>query len=176
MGESAHLPASQTLNGPGAVMMATLTPERWFEISPYLDHALSLSDEDCAAWLQAFRVEKPDIVTLLEALLESHRVAAEQGFLEKPPLLPIDSSAAGQRVGPYTLLSSLGQGGMGSVWLAERNDGRFEREVAIKFLRFSVADSGGLERFKREGRILGQLVHPNIAELIDAGVTDKGEP
>jgi eukaryotic-like serine/threonine-protein kinase len=65
---------------------------------------------------------------------------------------------------------------MGSVWLAQRSDGRFERQVAIKFLHFSVAAGGGLERFTREGRILGQLRHPHIAELIDAGVTPKGEP
>ena len=156
--------------------MATLTPERWLEISPYLDHALSLSPEDRDAWLDTVRAEKPEIVRLLETLLESHRVAAEQGFLEKAPPLPVDPSAAGQKVGPYTLVSPLGQGGMGSVWLAERNDGRFERQVAIKFLRFSLADRGGLERFKREGRILSQLAHPSIAELIDAGVTDKGEP
>ena len=65
---------------------------------------------------------------------------------------------------------------MGSVWLAERSDGRFERRVAIKFLRFAVAAHSGAERFKREGKILGQLAHRHIAELIDAGVTPKGEP
>lgn len=156
--------------------MTSLTPERWLEISPYLEHALALSAEDRAAWLLSFRVEKPQIVALLEALLESHRVAAEKGFLENHPPLPLDSTAAGQNIGPYVLLSPIGQGGMGSVWLAERNDGRFDRQVAIKFLRVSLTDSGGLERFKREGRILAQLSHPNIAELIDAGVTDKGEP
>jgi tetratricopeptide (TPR) repeat protein len=65
---------------------------------------------------------------------------------------------------------------MGSVWLAERSDGRFERRVAVKFLRFSVASYGGAERFKREGMILGQLSHPHIAELIDAGATPNGDP
>ena len=65
---------------------------------------------------------------------------------------------------------------MGAVWLAERSDGRFERRVAVKFLRFSVSSPSGAERFKREGRILGQLSNPHIAELMDAGVTDSGEP
>ncbi len=65
---------------------------------------------------------------------------------------------------------------MGSVWLAQRADGRFERQVAIKFLRFAVASPAAAERFKREGRIVGQLEHPHIAELIDAGVTPSGEP
>ena len=65
---------------------------------------------------------------------------------------------------------------MGSVWLAERSDGRFERRVAIKFLHIPLASQGVAERFKREGRILAQLAHPHIAELIDAGVTLSGEP
>jgi len=70
----------------------------------------------------------------------------------------------------------IGSGGMGSVWLAERCDGRFERKVAIKFIHLAVLDAAGAERFKREGAILGKLSHPQIAELIDAGVTSTGEP
>ena len=65
---------------------------------------------------------------------------------------------------------------MGNVWLAERADGRFKRQVAIKFVHFAVTSPAMIERFKREGRILGQLRHPYIAELIDAGVTGNGEP
>ncbi len=65
------------------------------------------------------------------------------------------SFLTGKSIGAYTLISQIGQGGMGSVWLAERTDGRFERRVAVKFLRFSVASQGGTERFKREGMILG---------------------
>ncbi len=64
---------------------------------------------------------------------------------------------------------------MGTVWLAERSDGRFQRRVAIKFLNFAVAQTGA-ERFKREGQILGRLVHPHIAQMIDAGVTPAGQP
>ena len=65
---------------------------------------------------------------------------------------------------------------MGSVWLAERNDGRFERRVAVKFLNIALMRKGGKERFKREGRILTRLVHPHIAELIDAGCRGLGNP
>jgi serine/threonine-protein kinase len=109
--------------------------------------------------------------------LEEHRALSEKRFLEGSPNSDRDqSSLAGQSLGAYTLISPIGQGGMGSVWLAERSDGRFERRVAIKFLRFSVATHGGAERFKREGRILGQLAHPHVAELIDAGVTLNAEP
>lgn len=83
---------------------------------------------------------------------------------------------AGEILGPYKLLARIGEGGMGSVWLAERHDGRFERQVAIKFLHFAVGSAASAERFRREGRILGQLAHAHIAELIDAGVTPRGEP
>ena len=65
---------------------------------------------------------------------------------------------------------------MSSVWLAERNDARFERKVAVKFLKIALIGRAGEERFKREGIILGRLAHPNIAELIDAGVSYAGQP
>lgn len=155
---------------------SALSPDKWQKISPYLDHALSLPEQERGTWLQSFRAERPDLAEHLQKLLDEHRAAAQEHFLEESPALPIDSSAAGQTVGAYTLISPLGQGGMGSVWLAERSDGRFDRQVAVKFLHFSVSGHGGAERFKREGKILGQISHPHIAELIDAGVTPKGEP
>jgi tetratricopeptide (TPR) repeat protein len=80
------------------------------------------------------------------------------------------SGLAGQRIGAYTVERELGQGGMGSVWLARRTDGRFEGHVAIKFLNAGLAARGGPERFAREGSILARLAHPNIARLLDAGV------
>jgi serine/threonine-protein kinase len=179
VGESPHLSTQQDLYESRGLRrnVATLTPERWQEISPFLDHALSLSEADRTLWLESFRAEKPELADLLQELLEEHRALSEQRFLEGSPIPDINqSSLAGQKIGAYKLISRIGEGGMGSVWLAERNDGRFERLVAIKFLRFSVASHGGVERFKREGSILGWLTSPHIAELIDAGVTPKGEP
>ena len=81
---------------------------------------------------------------------------------------------AGLSVGAYTVERELGQGGMGSVWFARRTDGRFEGHVAIKFLNTGLAARGGPERFAREGSILARLAHPNIARLLDAGVTAGG--
>lgn len=156
--------------------MTTLSPERWQEVSPYLDEALALPRHEQSAWLESLRAEKPELAGLLQELLEQHRALSEKNFLEHSPLADRSPSLAGANVGAYKLISEIGQGGMGSVWLAERSDGRFERQVAIKFLRFSVSSQGGAERFKREGRILGQLSHPHIAELVDAGVTAAGEP
>jgi eukaryotic-like serine/threonine-protein kinase len=157
--------------------VSTLSPERWQEVSPYFDQVLSLPEDERPAWMESFRAQRPGLADLLQELLKEHRAAALEQFLERSPIQDVsDSSLTGQKIGAYALISAIGQGGMGSVWLAERSDGRFERRVAVKFLNFSVAATGGAERFKREGRILGQLAHPHIAELIDAGVSANGEP
>jgi serine/threonine protein kinase/tetratricopeptide (TPR) repeat protein len=154
-----------------------LNPERWQEISPHLDEALSLSEEDRADWLAAFRAHRPELADFLEKLLQEHRALAEEHFLESETQKPTNEpSLTGETLGAYKLISHIGEGGMSNVWLAERSDGRFARQVAVKFLRLAVASGGAAERFKREGRILGQVAHPHIAELIDAGVTAKGEP
>lgn len=157
--------------------MRTLSPERWQEVSPYLDQLLALPEDERAPWLESFRAERPDLANLLQDLLEEHRALAQQQFLERSPVSgTTNSSLAGQKIGAYTLISPIGQGGMGSVWLAERSDGRFERRVAVKFLNISLIGKDGEARFKREGRILGRLAHPHIAELIDAGVSATGQP
>jgi serine/threonine-protein kinase len=157
--------------------MSALSPGQWQEISPHLDEVLSLSEEEREGWLQSFRAEKPELVELLLLLLEEHRALAGEGFLEvSPTRIAGGRPMVDQKIGAYSLISLIGQGGMGSVWLAERNDGRFDRRVAVKFLSSAMAFGSAAERFKREGRILGRLRHPHIAELIDAGVTANGEP
>jgi serine/threonine protein kinase len=156
--------------------MRTLSPERWQIVSPYLDQAFAMTDDAQAAWLLSLRQQNPELAAELAALLDEHRMLAQEGFLEKGS--PGWSSApglAGQTTGPYTLISQIGQGGMGSVWLARRSDGRFERRVAVKFVNLALAGKGGEERFKREGSILGRLAHEHIAELVDAGVSPSGQ-
>jgi serine/threonine protein kinase/tetratricopeptide (TPR) repeat protein len=178
MGEGANLFASQYPRGLGNVStMSTLNPGQWQEISPYLERALSLTEEQRSGWLQSFRMEKPELAELLQQLLEEHRSLAEEHFLERMPIRVAKGlSVVDPKLGAYSLISLIGQGGMGSVWLAERTDGRFERRVAVKFLPFAMISGVGAERFKREGKILGQLSHVHIAELMDAGVTPNGEP
>ena len=157
--------------------MPAFTFEQWQEISPHLDHALSLSEQERAGWLAEFRSQHVDLADLIEQLLNDHRALSQERFMESHPPKPVrDEALAGQTIGPYKLISRIGEGGMGNVWLAERVDGRFERQVAVKFLNFAVASHAARERFEREGRVLGQLRHPHIAELIDAGVTAQGEP
>ena len=157
--------------------MAALSPDQWLALSPYLDEALTIAEEDLSTWLSSLRAQNPDLAAQLEVLLREHRALSEERFLEERSAeLPAGPGRAGQEVGVYRLISQIGQGGMGSVWLAERNDGRFERRVAVKFLNIALIGKDGEERFEREGRILALLVHPHIAELIDAGVSQAGQP
>ncbi len=85
-------------------------------------------------------------------------------------------SVAGRRFGPYRIVREIGRGGMGAVFLAERADGEFERQVALKIVGRSWAWSDLARRFRRERQILASLNHPNIAHLLDGGVSDEGEP
>ena len=157
--------------------MITLSPGQWQQVTPYLNQALAMPEEQRAGWLASLEKENSAVAALLKELLDEHRLLAEEGFLENGRfLLPNSPGLAGQTVGAYTLVSQIGQGGMGSVWLAERSDGRFERRAAVKFLSIALAGRGGEERFKREGTILGRLTHPHIAELLDAGVSATGQP
>ena len=158
--------------------MSTLSAEQWLTLRPYLNQALEMDDDQRAAWLSSLSVEKPELAAQLASLIDEHNALSKAGFMEKgpTPLMKMEPGLAGQAIGSYNLISQIGQGGMGSVWLAERSDHRFERRVAVKFLNLALFGPGNEERFKREGSILGRLTHPNIAELVDAGVSSSGVP
>ena len=155
--------------------MPLLSPDRWRAVSPYLDEALETATEDRAAWLASIRARDARLAADLRALLEEHEALHESRFLERsvplPPRAALTVSLAGQTLGAYRLIARIGQGGMGSVWLAERCDGRFEGRAAIKLLNIALMGRAGEERFRREGNILARLTHPHIAHLVDAGVS-----
>jgi serine/threonine-protein kinase len=153
--------------------MSTLGPERWNAVSRYLDQALAMLDDERPPWLASIREQSPELAADLQTLLGWHSALVREGFLERGAPLP--RPWAMQTVGAYRLLSAIGQGGMSSVWLAERSDGRFEGLAAVKFLNLALVGPGE-QRFKREGSILARLAHPNIAHLIDAGLADNGQP
>ena len=157
--------------------MAEHDAERWRTIGPYLDQALEMPEGEQSAWLSRVHERDPGLALQLQTLLAEHRALSKERFLENRSVpLPSGPGLAGQTFGQYRLVSQIGQGGMGSVWLAERADGRFDRRVALKCLNIALMGRVGEERFKREGRILGRLAHPNIAELLDAGVSHFGQP
>jgi serine/threonine protein kinase len=98
--------------------------------------------------------------------------ASDAETLPSSAAAPAGDGLVGRTVGAYTIVRELGRGGMGSVWLAQRADGRYEGQVAIKFLHGGTWAGTSAERFVREGSILARLAHPHIARLIDAGGTD----
>ena len=99
-----------------------------------------------------------------------HIVQTAVGVAFQEPLSDGDSC------GPFRLLSVIGRGGMGVVYLAERMDGEVRQQVAVKLLRGGFDSTGARQRFLRERQILAHLAHPNIARLIDAGHRSDGYP
>jgi eukaryotic-like serine/threonine-protein kinase len=144
-----------------------------------LKQALELDPAERDAWLAGLRRDQPAQAAELEGLLAREAGLDASGFLreragESPE--PGTPGLDGRRLGAYTLERPLGKGGMGTVWLARRSDGRYEGRVAVKLLNLALLDPVGSERFRREGTLLARLSHPNIARLLDAGVTDGGQP
>src|ERR1700749_3789547 len=107
--------------------MSTQNSDPWRTRSPYLEEALSMTEEQRFAWISATRTCNPRLAAHLEKFLHEAQPSESKDIPKPTPL-------AGQTLGVYTLLSQTGVGGMSTVWLAERNDGRFERKVAVKFL------------------------------------------
>ncbi|GAB5410593.1 MAG: hypothetical protein BalsKO_29580 [Balneolaceae bacterium] len=82
----------------------------------------------------------------------------------------------GQTLGAYTIIESIGSGGMGNVFLANRSDGAFDRQVALKIMSFDLNLEAVKQRFLKEQKILASLNHPGIAQLYDATISKQGIP
>ncbi len=165
------------------MFLAAITPD-WASLSPLLDEALDLPAALRPAWLAGLsdRLPPAQRQTLSRLIDLQSRVESDQ-FLEHLPSLPNGPRAigepagatAGAIVGPYRLLSEIGEGGMGTVWRAERADFSPRREVALKLPRLTW---GGrfAERLARERDIVAALEHPHIARFLDAGLDQAGRP
>jgi tetratricopeptide (TPR) repeat protein/predicted Ser/Thr protein kinase len=151
----------------------------WARIEALFEQAVAADAEARRGLLEKLRAEEPALCARVERLLEADAAA---GVLDMPlgdaigGMLETGAFAPGARVGNYRVVREVGRGGMGAVYLAERADGAFEQQVALKVVR-AGALAGLLERrFLRERQILARLAHPNIARLLDAGVTEAGVP
>jgi serine/threonine-protein kinase len=157
-----------------------MSNDAWRTLSEHLDRALELSDAERRKWLKQLREDEPALANELAELLDARAQAAFSGFLSGPPLIPEGAgriaTLIGRRVGPYVIDAEIGRGGMGSVWRARRDDGRFEGIVAVKFVNAAWLGQAGEERFRIEGKLLAKLDHANIARLLDAGVLDDAQP
>jgi serine/threonine-protein kinase len=146
--------------------------DRWRALEPLLDRVLDLSDEERDTWLSDLRQSSPGLADEIVSFLSGEADADRSGFLTEP----LDITLEGLVLGSYTLARELGHGGMGSVWLARRTDGRFEGLAAVKLLNLARLSPSGQARFRREGSVLARLTHPGIARLLDAGVSPAGQP
>ncbi|MGQ0736668.1 MAG: tetratricopeptide repeat protein [Acidobacteriota bacterium] len=151
-------------------------------ISELLEHALSLASAERGQYLADLAASNPERAVEVAALVRDHDAAAEwldrlaQGLAADADLELEVARLRDARVGPWQLIRLLGRGGMGAVYLAERADGQFRQEVALKIARAGFDDRATIRRFTAERQIVASLEHPNIARLIDGGVIDDGRP
>ena len=159
-----------------------LPPAEFARLSALMDEALDRPVHERERWIDALAQREPGAAELLRSLVASASANAD-GFLETREVierhLQREGAAApslvGESIGPWRVLRPLGRGGMGTVWLAERADGLFQRRVALKLVHQHLAQAAA-ERFAREREILAALDHPNIARLLDAGFAPDGRP
>jgi serine/threonine protein kinase len=159
-----------------------MTPERWQRINEMFHAALVLDGQERSAFLVAQSAGDDALRAKLAALLASHEQA--EGFIQgsvfgdAAQLLVEEEAEAmiGQHIGLYKIDREIGRGGMGTVYLATRDDDQFEQQVAIKVVRRGMDTELVLARFRIERQILAGFDHPNIARLFDGGSTETGLP
>ncbi len=148
----------------------------WEVVSALLDELLDAEDPQRTARLRQLRIENPDLCDQVESLLAQHAAVQAEQFLEGAAIDQFKlADLVGRTFAGYTLARQLGHGGMGSVWLARRSDGRYEGQAAVKLLNLGSLGRSGADRLRHEASALAKLSHPNITHLIDAGVAD-GQP
>ena len=160
----------------------TLDPARWELACRLFDETADLSEAERKARLDA-ATDDPDVRDAVERLVTAERQA--------PPLLDAtpaelaeaargpderDVALLGSHVGAWRIEREIGRGGMGAVYLAARADGAYEQRAALKVVKRGMDTDEILRRFRRERQILASLEHPNIARLLDGGVTPDGRP
>jgi eukaryotic-like serine/threonine-protein kinase len=163
-------------------MHTTHDAVRWQRVKTLLAHALELPAEQRRDFVDEQAGGDADLQADLRELLAI--AEGSGGLLDQPPsALELDAldtraeqSWAGRRVGAWQLVSRLGSGGMGHVWLAKRADGAYEQQAAVKLMHDSFGRSTSQTRFRLERQILAGLDHPNLARLLDGGITDDGVP
>ncbi len=158
----------------------------WKRVEAVLDEAFRTDPQDWPGLVARRCSGDPELQRIVERYLAADERAG--AFLESGAeayaegLLPLDASesapedAEGRIVGPYRIVRRLGRGGMGEVFLAERADGQFRQQVALKLIRAGLETEAVRDRFLRERQILAGLQHDGIARLLDGGVLEDGRP
>ena len=158
-----------------------MKPERWARIKPIFYEAAEQPADERAAFIRSRCGDDESLASEIESLLGAHDQAGS--FIEGLPdestvtldLQPPDT-IIGRRIGAYEVIREIGRGGMGAVYLASRADEQFRKLVAIKLIKTGFDHESIIRRFRNERQILASLDHPNIARLLDGGVTTDGLP
>ena len=132
--------------------------------------------EDWTAYLDEACGDDRELRQRVEGLLQAH--ADKDSLFDRPnPTLVVESSGrkVDETIGPYKLLQQLGEGGMGIVYLAERQH-PVKQRVALKIIKHGMDSKNFIARFEAERQALAMMDHPNIAKVLDAGCTEGGRP
>lgn len=151
------------------------------DLPALLEAVADQSPEARASFLAAACRDQPQLAERVEAMVQADlaldgRIRDLIEDAHSSLIAEIPRGRDGERVGAYRLIRELGRGGMGMVYLAERVDGAYQQEVAIKFVRGVLAAPELEQRFRHERQILAGLSHDNIARLLDGGSTADGTP
>ncbi|HEY4284407.1 MAG TPA: protein kinase [Chthoniobacterales bacterium] len=155
-----------------------MAPQVWQEVKEILGEALQREGDAREAFVAEACAHDPQLREQVETYLSvsGETLEACADNLRDTVRSAISPQRAGSRIGAYRIVREIGRGGMGTVFLAARADGEFEKDVAIKILKRGTDTDEIVRRFRSERQILARLEHPNIARLIDAGSTDSGLP
>src|ERR1700751_790635 len=148
---------------------------KWPVLNPLLDQALDLPSEQRSAWLENLPHEHASLKTALRKLLVDTAISSAESLPSPQTNEALEPDPA-ETIGPWRLVRKIGQGGMASVWMAERCDGVLARPVALKLPRRGSNNDVFCQRLTRERDFLYALNHPNISRLLDAGVTSQNQP
>lgn len=141
-----------------------------------LDRYIEFETGDRTNQIEIMLRSKPELANDVIAMLAAMQSAMHEESASGAKKLTHPEESIGQRLGPFQLTRILGSGGMGNVFLAKRIDGGFEQEVAIKIARQTEFEQALRHQFLSERQLLAKLRHPNIAQLIDGGVSERGQP
>ncbi len=152
--------------------------ERWQQVKALLDAAQERRPAQRAAFLDEMCGSDAALRREVETLLAAYDQAIEAELFEVPAFDQgkVSHPMKGRHIGPYRLTEEIGYGGMGEVYLAERADDQFQKQVAIKLIRHGRHSEELLRRFRHERQILAALQHPHIAQMHDGGITEDGLP
>jgi len=156
-----------------------MTPERFRQVRNLFEAALEKQPAEREVFVDEAAQSDQDLRAEVERMLDAHQrtVTFLDGSVAAPAGLRTDPRRMeGRHLGAYEVLREIGRGGMGTVYLARRDDGLFQQQVAIKVVTPESAGGEIVRRFEQEREILASLQHPNIARLYDGGSTEEGWP